>query len=205
MYYCRKKYSKKALLSGLIYIFCLFTTTAFAGRAPFYDYGNVIHSETIMKTVEVMVTKEECVAVASRILYPAPNHLRYMNMIGRPPNVEETYVVDVKAGPPPPTPGAVVVRRVEQGVDRVVNKVKDLVFDSDIYPHPKPLKVAPPQAVIANDVVCREISKPEKVQQFDGYKVTYVYNGQTYVIRTAERPGKQIQVKVTTQVTPMVN
>jgi len=48
------------------------------------------------------------------------------------------------------------------------------------------------------------VSKPQKQKVFDGYKVTYIYNGQTFVIRTAERPGKQVKILVTTEATPIV-
>jgi uncharacterized protein YcfJ len=172
----------------------------FAGRAPFIDFGNVIHSEPIMKTIEVMVPVEECIPVATQVMFPAPNRLRYY--IGPPIIVEQGTVVGSVTEID--TPVDQLVGAAEAGTREVVGLVKGLVIQDTIYPNPPAVVMAPPPAQVENQVICNTVSKPQKQKVFDGYKVTYIYNGQTFVIRTAERPGKQVKILVTTEATPIV-
>lgn len=159
---------RTALFAGLI----LATSASFAERNVTYDYGDVIESTPIVKTIRVSTPREEC-------WDEQVSHLeRGDNSVG-------TVVGAVVGGA---IGNAVGHNKTNKKVGAVVGAVLGGTIGKAVATENRRYE--------RTEEVCRVINDYREEDRIVGYHVKYRYNDVTYSTRTDHAPGETIKLRL---------
>lgn len=171
---------KKGILATMTIIVCLTGTAAVA--QTHYETAPVIEARPIYQIVEVSVPQEQCWEEEIAIE-------RYARRNASSTPVVISTILGGALG------NAVGHNKSNQRVGAVVGAVLGHSIGRDI------VRSQTRGGATQYEVVqrCETVYQPQEEERLVGYRVTYLYDGEEYSIRTEQDPGDQIRIRVNVQ------
>ncbi len=145
----------------------------------FEDYARVVSVKPIVRYVDVAVPRQQCheeqVPVHSADAYRSATPMILGGIIG-----------------------GVVGNTMGKGRGKDVATVAGTILGGSIG-RDVGYSSQPQQVHYETRTSCRTVNEYRQEERIDGYRVTYMYQGQRYVTRMAHDPGQRIRVRVSVQ------
>ena len=173
----------KLILSTLLAITLVMPLVGNAGhkrsKDGFQDYAEVVHVEPILRVVEVSTPREEC--WQAEVHHPV--HYRRHRAAG-------SMIVGGLIG-------GVIGNQFGSGRGKDMATLAGTVIGASIG-HDHATRVAHSRTYnrVSYERRCRTVNDYHTQEQVNGYRVTYVYDGQTFTTRLPYDPGERLPVRV---------
>ena len=166
----------KRVTGAIILGIGIVSETASAGvhHLGYVDDARVIWARPIYETVEVARPVEEC--RTERVVHRGRR--------------AHSYTGTIAGG----IIGGVVGNQIGRGSGRTILTVAGGLLGASIGHDLSNRSVRRPR--VTRKEVCEVVEHYEEREQIVGYRVKYRYNGQTFITRTQEHPGKRIRIRV---------
>lgn len=174
---------------GILAMAALLPATAIAdGPRPYYDYAEVLDYQPIVRRVRIEEPVQRCwdeqVVHQSRGRDRAPRSTAGDTIVGG-------------------LLGGLVGRQFGDGKGKDAATIAGVLVGSSIardrserYDYYKSQARGSGQRYVTYETRCATDVEYREEERVDGYRVTYLYDGETYTTRTERRPGEQIRVQV---------